>query len=61
MEDLKTIVDHRPVACLILPEDALSEMHLRAITGLCQAHNIDIMKGGLELRPMGLTSYEKAH
>jgi hypothetical protein len=58
--DLKTIVDHRPVACLILPEEALSEVHLRALTRLCRARNIDLMKGGLQLQSIGLTPYTKA-
>jgi FlaA1/EpsC-like NDP-sugar epimerase len=60
MDDLRTILDHRSVACLILPGDRLSEVRLRSITGLCQARNIDVMQGGLELRSMGVTSYEKA-
>jgi len=60
MQDLRTIVDHRRVACLILPEKMLSEMHLHAITVVCQARNIDIMRGSLQLQSIGLTPYTKA-
>lgn len=60
VDDLRTIIDQHPVACLILPEDALSDTNLRSIARLCQARNIAVMKGGLRLRSMGLTSYEKA-
>jgi FlaA1/EpsC-like NDP-sugar epimerase len=60
LDDLRTIVDHYPVSCLILPEKHMSELHLRSITGLCQGRNIAIMQGGLQLQRLGLTSYEKA-
>ena len=60
MDDLKTIIDHRPVACLILSEELPNEMRLHSITGLCQARNIDVMQGGLQLQSMGLTPYKKA-
>jgi FlaA1/EpsC-like NDP-sugar epimerase len=59
MDDLRTIIDHRPVACLILPEEQPSERRLHSITGLCQARNIDVMQGGLHLQSMSITSYKK--
>jgi hypothetical protein len=59
MDDLRTIIDHRPVACLILSEEQPSEMRLHSITGLCQARNIDVMQGGLHLQSMSITSYKK--
>ncbi len=58
--DLRTIVDHRHVACLILPENQLSELNLRWVTSLCNARNIVVMQGGLHLQALGAASYEKA-
>jgi UDP-GlcNAc:undecaprenyl-phosphate GlcNAc-1-phosphate transferase len=60
IDDLRTIVDHYPVSCLILPENRMSELNLRSITGLCQGRNIAIMQGGLQLQKLGVTSYGKA-
>jgi UDP-GlcNAc:undecaprenyl-phosphate GlcNAc-1-phosphate transferase len=60
IDDLKTIVDHYPVACLILPENKMSELSLRSITNLCQGRNIAVLQGGLQLHSLGLTSYGKA-
>jgi FlaA1/EpsC-like NDP-sugar epimerase len=60
IDDLRTIVDHYPVACLILPENKMSELSLRSITNLCQGRNIAVLQGGLQLHSLGLTSYGKA-
>ncbi len=60
MNDLSAIVDHRPIACIILPENQLSELHLRRVTGLCQSRNIAVMHGGLNLEDLGPTSFERA-
>jgi UDP-GlcNAc:undecaprenyl-phosphate GlcNAc-1-phosphate transferase len=60
LADLRTIVDHYPVACLILPENQMNEGHIRSITGLCQGRNIAVLQGGLQLHRLGLTSYGKA-
>ncbi len=60
IDDLRSIVDHYPVTCLILPEEQLSERRLHSITGLCQGRNISVMRGGVHLQRLGLTSYGKA-
>ena len=60
LSDLRTVVERHAVACVILPDDPLSEWRWRAIANLCQGRGIAVMRGGARLRAQGLASYGQA-
>ena len=60
MDDLKTVIEHRPVGCLIISSDQILDFRLHRMAVVCREWNISVMKGGLQLEVLGLETYEKA-
>jgi UDP-GlcNAc:undecaprenyl-phosphate GlcNAc-1-phosphate transferase len=59
-DDLKSILEHRPIDCLVLSSDHISELRLRRMATVCRECNIAVVQSSIHLQTLGLEPFEKA-
>jgi UDP-GlcNAc:undecaprenyl-phosphate GlcNAc-1-phosphate transferase len=59
-DDLKSILEHRPIDCLVLSSDHINELSLHRMATVCRECNIAVVQSSIHLQALGLEPFEKA-